>query len=914
MTRPVPTKNECDRLQEARAGRKWRRWGTYLSLRQWGTVREDYSASGDAWRYLTYEDAVLRAYRWGEDGLLGISDNRGLVHFAPTLWNESDPILKERLFGLSGPEGNHGEDVKEVYYFLDGTPTHSYAKAIYKYPQRRFPCEAIREAAARAGRNVREPEIWDFGVFDDDAYFDVLVEYAKVDVEDLIIRLTVTNRGRNAAPVHLLPTIWFRNTWSWQEPVLEDSFFWAESPKRGYRTIAMQQTHLGARRLYIEAPTQDGPELLFTENETNFEALHGTPNRTPYTKDAFHRYVVSGETAAVNPEKRGSKAAAHVRWVLGPGESKVMHLRFTDTPLEAPFANIGALFEERIADAHAFYDGIMPSGLSQEERAVYRQAMAGLLWTKQFYCFDVDRWLRGDPAYPAPPQERMNGRNHDWRSLYNSEILSVPDKWEFPWYAAWDLAFHCLPFALIDAEFARTQLTLLLREWYMHPNGRLPAYEWAFGDVNPPVHAWAALRVYQIERRMTGNLDRAFLESVFHKLMLNFTWWVNRKDADGKNVFEGGFLGLDNIGVFDRSNALPEGGTLEQADATSWMGMYCLNLLAMSLELARENPSYQDVANKYFEHFLYIARAMNGNPSSRLGKDKKKKMREGEDSVCLWDEEDGFFYDVLRLPGNQYAPLKVRSMVGIIPLFAVETIDDELLQQFPAFVKRVRWFVVNRPELGAYVAQFQGFGHSRPGGRHILSLVGPERLARILRRVLDENEFLSPYGIRSLSRVHLEKPYSLAINGAVHQVAYEPGESGSGLFGGNSNWRGPIWFPVNYLLIEALQKYHHFYGDELKVECPTGSGKWMNLWDVSSELSRRLASLFLRGKDGRRPIDGSQEKLERDPHFRDYLIFPEYFHGDTGAGLGANHQTGWTALVAKLLQQSPLWRDREKEK
>ncbi|HWL87611.1 MAG TPA: glucosidase, partial [Polyangiaceae bacterium] len=679
-------------------------------------------------------------------------------------------------------------------------PTHAYAKAIYKYPQRSIPIEAIREAAARAGRNVREPEVWEFGVFDGDAYFDVLVEYAKVDVEDLFIRLTVTNRGREPAPVHLLPTIWFRNTWSWQASA-PDAVLRAEPGMAGYAVMTMEQGHLGPRWLYIEGT----PDLLFTDNESNFERLYGSPNPSRFTKDAFHRYVVSGEKTAVNPERRGSKAAAHVRWVLGPGESRVLHLRLTDAPIEAPFAGDAAdrVFEERIAEADAFYDALMPRELTVEERGVYRQAMAGLLWTKQYYCFDVDRWLRGDAAFPQPAPERRNGRNHDWRHIYNSEVLSVPDKWEFPWYAAWDLAFHCLPFALIDPEFARTQLTLLLREWYMHPNGRLPAYEWAFGDVNPPVHAWAALRVYQIERRMTGHRDRAFLESVFHKLMLNFTWWVNRKDAEGRNVFEGGFLGLDNIGVFDRSNALPEGGTLEQADATSWMGMYCLNLLSMALELSRENPNYQDVANKYFEHFLYIARAMNGAPPRREG----ARPGEDADSVCLWDEEDGFFYDVLRLPSGAYVPLKVRSMVGIIPLFAVETIDDHVLQQFPAFVKRVRWFVLNRPELGGYIAQFRGLGHNGHDGhngtaprRHILSLVTPERLVRILRRVLDENEFLSPYGVRSLSRVHKDHPYSVALDGTMHRVEYEPGESSSGIFGGNSNWRGPVWFPVNYLL------------------------------------------------------------------------------------------------------------------
>jgi hypothetical protein len=874
---------EIVRLEEARAGKKWRRWGTYLSERQWGTVREDYSHDGEAWRYFTYEDACARAYRWGEDGLLGLSDNRGLVNFAVALWNERDPILKERLFGLTGPEGNHGEDVKELYYYLDATPTHSYCKALYKYPHARFPYEELRAAARRLGYGAGEPEIWQMGLFDEGHYWDVQIEYAKAGVDDVLVRITVTNHGARAT-LHVLPTLWFRNSWVWQGAP-PDGGLWTEWARDTYAVIAAEQAHLGARWLYLEGQAP----LLFTDNETNFEALFGTANKSRFTKDAFHRYVVHGEKAAINPGQRGTKAAAHLRAELDTGESKVFRLRLSDARSEQPFADFDAVFAARLAEADEFYASLVPRELSAEEKNVYRQALAGLLWTKQFYFYDVDRWLRGDPAFPAPPAERNEGRNSHWRHLYNSEILSVPDKWEYPWYAAWDLAFHCIPLALCDSDFAKQQLTLLLREWYMHPNGQLPAYEWKFEDVNPPVHAWAALRVYQIERRQTGQSDRAFLESVFHKLMLNFTWWVNRKDLAGRNVFEGGFLGLDNIGVFDRSNALPAGGQLEQADATSWMGMYCLNLLSMALELARENDSYQDVANKFFEHFLYIARAMNDDSSEPL---------------ALWDEEDGFYYDVLHLPNGARVPMRVRSMVGLIPLFAVQTVEATTLERFPAFVKRMNWFVENRPELGRYAQSLQESASHRE--RYILSLLSRERLVRILKRLLDENEFLSPFGVRALSRVHADQPYQIRLDGVVHRVSYEPGESSSGIFGGNSNWRGPVWFPVNFLIIESLQKYHHFYGDGLTVECPTGSGRMMNLWQVASELSRRLVALFLRDGSGRRPADGDMP-LANEPGFREHVSFYEYFHGDTGAGLGASHQTGWTALVAKLLQQSPLW-------
>ena len=875
-------------MDEATTGKKWRRWGTYLSERQWGTVREDYSANGDAWRYLTHDDARARAYRWGDDGLLGVCDNRGLTNIALALWNGKDPILKERLFGLSGPEGNHGEDVKEHYFYLDATPTHSYCKALYKYPQVAFPYEELRVRARAAGRTAPEPELLDTGAFDGDRYFDVVVEYAKNDTDDLLVRFTITNRGPDARALVALPTLWFRNTWSWTEPRGDKPTLRATDARALRDAVAVvesQQAHLGKYFLYAEGPC----ELLFTENETNCERLFGSKNESPYVKDAFHRAIVERERGAVNPALFGTKVGVRYDLELAPGETAVVRLRYVNRAVQRPFAGFDAVIEDRVAEADAFYDALMPRALALDERRVHRQAMAGLLWSKQYYSFDVERWLRGDTAAPPPPPERRQGRNGEWTHLFNSEVLSMPDKWEYPWYAAWDLAFHCIPLAVVDPELAKAQLSLLLREWYMHPNGQLPAYEWSFGDVNPPVHAWAAYRVYQIDRRITGRPDRAFLESVFHKLMLNFTWWVNRKDAAGKNVFQGGFLGLDNIGVFDRSSALPSGGTLEQADATSWMAMYCLNLLTIALELARENPSYQDVANKFFEHFLYIAHAMNDVAGA---------------GIRLWDEEDGFFYDVMRLPNGTSFPVKVRSMVGLIPLFAVETLEPGLSAKFPAFEKRMRWFIANRPELAEYVASIDVKGQ---GERRVLAILERDRLVRVLARMLDEKEFLSPYGIRALSRVHAEHPYILETGGAVHRVDYEPAESSSGLFGGNSNWRGPVWFPVNYLIIEALQRYHHYYGDSLKVECPTGSGKWMTLWEVASELSRRLTSLFLRGADGRRPAHGFVPRLQLDPHFRDHIIFSEYFHGDNGAGLGASHQTGWTALVAKLLQQSHLW-------
>ncbi len=872
------------RLEEAREGKKWRRWGTYLSERQWGSVREDYSPNGDAWNYFPFDHSHLRAYRWGDDGLLGLCDNRGLMNFSIALWNGRDPILKERLFGLSNPEGNHGEDVKEVYHYLDATPTHSYARALYKYPHREFPYQKLRDKARAASKRDAEPELEDMGVFDDDAYFDVVVEYAKTTCEDVLVRLTITNRGERARLV-VLPQLWFRNTWSWGD----------ESPKpklyRGGKDfVVTEQMHLGRRFFYAD----NASRMLFTNNESNKRALFGIANDGPYTKDAFHRAIVQGQADATNPRDEGTKCAALYELDLGRGETQTIRLRLTDeVAKDHAFDAFDAAFAKRIEEADLFWDAVMPQGLDEDQKRVFRQGAAGLLWSKQFYHFDIERWLRGDPNNPPPPAERREGKNAEWTHLFNSEVLSMPDKWEYPWYAAWDLAFHSIPIALFDPELAKTQLSLLTREWYMHPNGQLPAYEWAFGDVNPPVHAWAAERVYQIERKMSGRSDRGFLESVFHKLMLNFTWWVNRKDAKGRNVFQGGFLGLDNIGVFDRSTPLPNGHVLEQADATSWMGMYCLNLLEIALELARENQSYEDVANKFFEHFLLIAQAANFGDEG------------GRGMSGLWDEDDGFFYDCVSAPDGTRTPLKVRSMVGLIPLFAGTTLDADVFDRFPQFNKRVQWFLSNRPELGEAVASIHDKGS---GQRRLLSLLDRRRLVRVLTRMLDEEEFLSPYGVRALSRAHRDHPFVLSADGRTYRVDYEPGESQTGMFGGNSNWRGPIWFPVNYLIIEALQKYHHFYGDSLRVECPRGSGHWMNLWEVAVEISRRLTRLFLRDeKTGRRPAHGANERYQNDPNFRDNILFYEYFHGDTGEGLGASHQTGWTALCVKLLQQSPLW-------
>src|SRR5579864_2252091 len=871
------------RLSESRTRQKhWKRWGPYLSERAWGTVREDYSAYGSAWEYLSHEHARSRAYRWNEDGLAGFSDRRQKICFALALWNERDPILKERVFGLTGNEGNHGEDVKEYYFYLDSTPTHSYMKYLYKYPQAAFPYTELAEVNRRRDKKQPEYELIDTGVFDHDRYFDVVVEYAKADVDDIVIRISVTNRADEIANLRLLPTAWFRNTWSWgsadRPPALRQA---RPSP---HAVVELEHPQFGKRWLHCEG----SPELLFTENETNMQRLFAVGNRTPYVKDGINDYIVHGAKDAVNPEHKGTKVSAHYDLRVGAGETITVRLRLSDSDFlkRDALADFNSIFQKRQREADEFYATLIPAELSADAQNVMRQGFAGMLWSKQFYHYVVKDWLRGDPDNPSPPPERKSARNHEWQHLYNADVISMPDKWEYPWYAAWDLAFHCVPLALLDPDFAKEQLILLLREWYMHPNGQLPAYEWAFSDVNPPVHAWAAWRVYKIDKKRKGKGDRAFLQRVFHKLLLNFTWWVNRKDADGMNIFQGGFLGLDNIGVFDRSAPLPTGCYIEQSDGTSWMAMYTLNLLAIAMELAKEDACYEDVASKFWEHFIYIAHAMS---------------HRGHDSMGLWNEEDGFFYDVLKLPDGSQLPIKIRSMVGLIPLFAVETLEPELLDRLPAFKRRLEWFIDNRPDLTKNLASMRAPGK---GERRLLSIVNQEQLRRTLKYMLDEHEFLSPYGIRALSRFHQESPYVLRVNGTEHRVDYEPGESATALFGGNSNWRGPVWFPVNFLLIESLQKFHHYFGEGFRIEFPTGSGRKMTLWDVAAEISRRLTSIFTRDADGRRPLFGSIEKFQTEPHWRDLVLFHEYFHGDSGKGLGASHQTGWTGLVTKLLQQS----------
>lgn len=881
------------RLEEARQRRvHWKRWGPYLSERAWGTVREDYSPGGTAWEYLPHDHARSRAYRWNEDGLAGISDRHQKICFALALWNERDPILKERIFGLTGNEGNHGEDVKEYFFYLDSTPTHSYMKYLYKYPQAEFPYARLVDENRGRDRRSPEFELLDTGVFDEDRYFDVFVEYAKADAEDILIRISAVNRGPEPARLHLLPTLWFRNTWSWGDGAERPSL-WAEpmlpeatTEPGGHSVVEAYDVQYGRRRLVCAGT----PDLLFTENETNSRRLFGVENAARYVKDGINDHVVNTAECVVNPQKEGTKVAARYLLEIEPGATAVVRLRFGPADRPLPDDPLGEQFErifaERLSEADEFYAAVIPQHVSPDARNVMRQSLGGLLWSKQFYHYVVERWLDGDPGQPPPPNRRRDGRNREWRHLYNADVISMPDKWEYPWYAAWDLAFHCVPLALVDPDFAKEQLILMLREWYMHPSGQLPAYEWAFGDVNPPVHAWAAWRVYKIEQKRRGQGDREFLERVFHKLLLNFTWWVNRKDAEGMNIFQGGFLGLDNIGVFDRSAPLPTGGHIEQSDGTSWMAMYTLNLLAIALELAKENPAYEDVASKFWEHFLHIAHAMTTL---------------GHDGIEMWNEEDGFFYDVLHMPDGLHFPMKVRSIVGLIPVFAVQTLEPELLNRMPGFKRRLEWFIDHRADLTGNVACMRTPGR---GERRLLSILDAERLRRVLALMLDEREFLSPYGIRAVSRFHLEHPYTLRVNGAEYRVDYEPAESSTGLFGGNSNWRGPIWFPVNYLLIESLQKFHHYLGDDFKVECPTGSGRMMSLWEVAAELSRRLTRIFLTDANGRRPVFEGIDKFQNDPHWRDLILFHEYFHGDNGAGIGASHQTGWTGLVAKLVQQS----------
>ena len=875
MAEQLKTPEERRLEEDSRRARNWKRWGPYLAERQWGTVREDYSPDGTCWEYFPHDQARSRAYRWGEDGLLGLTDRECRLCFAVALWNGRDPILKERLFGLTGPEGNHGEDVKECYFYLDATPTSSYLRALYKYPQREYPYAWLVEEGRRRGKQDGEFELVDTGVFENGRYFDVTIEYAKASPDDVLVRLTIVNRGPEAAPLHVLPTLWFRNTWSWGRT---GEGYWPKPrlARAGDGAITAAHASLGRFRLTAEGR----PALLFTENETNVARLFGAPNASPYVKDAFHEYVVHGRTDAVNPEGIGTKAAAHYVLTLPPGGEARLHLRLSAEaeaggPPSGP--DVDRIFADRVREADAFYARHIPATLGEGEQAAVRQAYASLLWSRKFFHYVVKQWLEGDPAQPPPPASRLRGRNADWRHLYNRDVISMPEAWEYPWYAAWDLAFHMIPLARVDPQFAKEQLVLFTREWYMHPNGQLPAYEFAFSDVNPPVHAWAAWRVYKMTGPR-GARDRLFLERVFQKMCLNFTWWVNRKDSEGNNLFGGGFLGLDNIGVFDRSRPLPGGGVLEQADGTAWMAFYCMTMLEMALELAREDPAYEDMASKFFEHFVAIADAINA-----FG------------GTGLWCPDDGFYYDQLQTAGR-VLPLRVRSMVGLIPLLACTVLEDETLERLPGFTKRMRWFLENRPDLAGHITWAEA-GH----GHRLLALPSRERLERVLRYMLDENEFLSPHGLRSLSQVHRERPFVLAVDGQEYGVHYTPAESDTGLFGGNSNWRGPIWFPVNYLVVEALERYHHFYGDALRVECPIGSGRQATLGEVAHELYRRLASLFIPDASGCRPCHGADPRFRDDPHWRDLLRFPEYFSGDTGRGLGASFQ-GWTTLAIRCFE------------
>lgn len=869
---------EKQRLIEDRDKKKnWRRFGPYLTERQWGTVREDYSPRGDAWTFVSHDAARSKAYRWGEEGIGGISDDRQLLCFSLGLWNKKDPILKERIFGLTNNEGNHGEDCKEHYYYLDSTPTHSYMKMLYKYPQNEFPYARLVEENRKRGKHEPEFELVDTGIFDENQYFDVFIEYAKEDDNDLLIKLTIYNRGAAPAALNALPHFWFRNTWSWGYDDYKPEIY-----RDDEEILKISHKDLGNYYLFYEGKA----EALFCENETNTQKLYDFHKPGTF-KDGINDYIVSEDRWALNKIPKGTKAAINYDLTIPGGKSKTIRLKLTTQFNTKPFDEFDVHFDRRLAEANEFYKGLQKGIADEENRNIQRQAMAGLLWSKQFFYYDIQKWLKGDPAQPSPPAERYQGRNHEWTHLDNADIISMPDKWEYPWYAAWDLAFHAIPIAMVDPEFAKKQLVLLTKEWYMHPNGQLPSYEWSFEDVNPPVHGWATWRVYKIDQKLQdGKGDRKFLEEVFHKLLLNFTWWVNKKDYNGHNIFQGGFLGMDNIGVFDRSAQLPTGGYIEQTDGTSWMAMFTLNMLRMSLELAKENPTYQSLATKFFEHFLYIAGAI-----ANVG----NLAKEG---ISLWDEEDEFFYDVLHTADNRRIKMKVRSMVGLIPLFAVEVLDEDIFNSMPEFKARLEWFLTNRPDLANLISRW---GEKGKKERHLLSLLRGHRMKRLLKRMLDEHEFLSDYGIRALSKQHTD-PYKLYANGNQFSVKYTPGEADTSLFGGNSNWRGPIWFPVNYLIIESLQRFHHYYGDDFKIEHPTGSGKFLTLRDISKNLSERLINIFKKDKDGKRPVHGDNDKLQFDPHFSNYLLFYEYFHGDTGRGVGATHQTGWTGLVAKLIQ------------
>ncbi len=862
---------ENKRLQEA----SWKNWGPYLSDRQWGTVREDYSEYGSAWEFTTHDIARSKAWRWGEDGLGGLSDINQQLCLSVGLWNTKDPILKERYFGLSGNEGNHGEDVKELYYFLDATPTHSYLKMLYKYPQQKFPYDEILQVNRQRGRLDPEYEIQDTGVFNDNKYFDVFIEYAKSSAEDILMKITVFNRSSEPAPIHILPNIWFRNTWDWgyssDKPSIE---------RLTDNSIILEHKTIGKRWFYADGPT----ELLFCENESNPEKLYSinTGKKDCYYKDGINDYIVHG-ASTINPSQGGTKAAVHFFKTIDAGKSATFSLRLNVEPLEKPFDEFENIFKKRIDEADTFYRELQINIPNEELKSIQRQAYAGMIWCKQFYYYNVNKWLNGDPAGPPPPEQRKKGRNHDWRHLNNSDIISMPDSWEYPWFAAWDLAFHTICFADIDPDFSKNQLLLLTHEWYMHPNGQLPAYEWAFSDVNPPVHAWATWKVYTCDKIARGTGDFRFLESIFLKLLMNFTWWVNRKDEQGNNIFEGGFLGMDNIGLFDRNSPLPDGSILEQSDSTSWMCMYSLNMMRIALELALTNPVYQDMATKFFEHFLYIADAM---------------FADGDAGTGLWDDEDEFYYDAIQKSDGNDVKLKIRSMVGLIPLLAVEVLDDTLLSSQKEFTDRLYWFLNNRPDLANLVSKWGVKGKDE---KHLLSLLRGHRMKRILYRMLDENEFLSDHGLRALSKYHQAHPYVLQIGETLFSIHYTPGESDTTLFGGNSNWRGPVWMPVNFMLIESLKRFHDYYGDDFRIEYPTRSGNLFSLKEISEKLSERLISLFIRNADGNRPVYGDQPLFQKDPNFKDYIQFFEYFHGDTGKGLGASHQTGWTGLVARLL-------------
>ncbi|MFK7849200.1 MAG: glucosidase [Rhodothermales bacterium] len=883
---------EQKRLSDSEARKAdWKNWGPYVSDRAWGTVREDYSDEGEPWLYFPHDHARSRAFRWNEDGIGGFCNRMQNVCLAVGLWNGRDPIIKERFFGLNGHEGNHAEDVKEYYFYLDSTPTHSYAKMLYKYPQVAFPYDELVEVNGRLGKKDGEYELIDSlnDAFGQNRYFDIYIEYAKADEEDILCQITAINRADEPAPLHIMPHIWFRNTWSWghstEKPSLENQ------STRHSSCIHANHKHLGDRWWYAQGVRggqvdNETPELLFTENETNSAYLFGTENTSEFVKDGINNTIVHKAKGETNKAGKGTKAAAHIRTMIGAGDSYTVQVRFTKERLKTPFEDFDSILETRVDEANAFYHEVQNPELNEDEQRVQRQAFAGLMWSKQFYHYSLEKWLEGDKKGPKPPESRKEGRNNEWRHLYNLDVISMPDKWEYPWYAAWDLAFHMIPVAMIDPEWAKRQLILMTREWYMHPNGQLPAYEWAFGDVNPPVHAWAAWRIYKITEKQTGHADTIFLEKIFHKMLLNFTWWINRKDKSGNNIFQGGFLGLDNIGVFDRSSPLPSGGYLEQADGTAWMGMFCLNMLTIALELAKTKPAYEDVATKFFEHFVYIANAINAQYEEN----------------GLWHEENGFYYDALHTPNGEHIPLMIHSFVGLIPLFAVETIEPEVLERLPRFRQRMEWFIKHRSHLMKNLTLLNPHENE---GRCLLSLVNETQLRRIMERMLDPEQFLSEYGLRGLSKEHEDNPFFINIDGNVHSVEYEPAESKTHLFGGNSNWRGPIWYPVNYLMIESLQKFDFYYGKDLKVEMPAGSGDYKCLWDVASELSQRLINVFLRDEaTGKRPFYGDVDYFQNDPHWRDHVLFYEYFHGDNGRGIGASHQTGWTALVAKLIQQA----------